>query len=75
VTEHLTLILRDDTRVTLQAVCEEHGPLDSPRCQTVHGRNVAVLEARAHDDMAHGVYRSEADYLAALREHRASVRA
>ena len=62
--DHLTAVVSDDGFVG--AVCSRHSQVGSFFVAGRTGWNAAGVEARAHDDMAHGVYRSEAVYEAAL---------
>lgn len=55
-TEHLTTIHRIGSR-WITAQCPEHGPIGLRQIDSTGGRNAVVTEARAHDDIAHGVYR------------------
>ncbi len=60
---HLTVVVAGEHVVL--AYCLEHGRLD-PHTKSAHGMNLAILDARAHDDMKHGVYRTESQYRARL---------
>jgi len=63
--DHLTIVIEKDGLVTAQ--CPEHEAVGL--CFSAHrtGWNAASLEARAHDHMAHGIYRDEALYECAIR--------
>lgn len=53
---HLTGLRR--WRGVIAASCPEHGVIGHTQPDTQQGRNAAITEARAHDDVQHGVFRS-----------------
>lgn len=46
----------------LQAHCPQHGPIGKPRLVSMQGMNAVILAARSHDDVVHGVHRTDAEY-------------
>jgi hypothetical protein len=44
------------------ATCDEHGRQGDMHTLSRHGMNAAILDARAHDAMVHGVKRTDRQY-------------
>lgn len=59
-TTHLTVVRFVDDNVV--AYCPEHQAVDQSHPDTRIGRNAAILAARQHDDVHHGIYRADAEY-------------
>jgi hypothetical protein len=57
---HLTRMEANDS--VIWATCEDHGRQGDMHTLSRHGLNAAVLDARAHDAMVHGVKRSDRQY-------------
>lgn len=73
--DHFTTLRRRDDGLVV-ADCPEHGIIsDRPRRPSAQGFNVLIVEARAHDDMKHGIYRSTKQYRVALAVEAAEFRA
>jgi len=72
-TDHFTTLRRVDAFV--QAHCPEHGPIGLMQTPTKQGFNALIIEARAHDDMKHGVFRNSREYRQALVAEAAEWRA
>lgn len=54
--EHLTTVRAVGEQI--QACCAEHGPVGLRQYVTTQGWNAVSVEARGHDDIAHGIYRT-----------------
>lgn len=59
-TTHLTVVRRIEWDVV--AYCPEHHQVGLFRRDSTRAWNAAITEARAHDDTAHSVYRTDAAY-------------
>lgn len=64
--DHFTTVRRIEGEI--QAWCPEHGGFGLRQPNTTHGMNAVMTEARAHDDMMHGVYRSSSGWERALSD-------
>lgn len=72
-TDHFTGIERRTDSLhgdKLRAQCPEHGQIGNTQDANTRGFNAVMTEARAHDDVVHGVYRSELVYLESIKSPR-----